>query len=57
MVECISNYGNTSAASMPIALATALADEPDRPGDQVLLGAFGGGLTWAATVMEWEVFR
>ena len=54
VLECISRYGNTSAASIPIALATALAEERIRPGDQVLLAAFGGGLTWGATVLEWE---
>jgi 3-oxoacyl-[acyl-carrier-protein] synthase III len=55
VLECISRYGNTSAASIPIALATALEEERIRPGDQVLLAAFGGGLTWGATVLEWEV--
>jgi 3-oxoacyl-[acyl-carrier-protein] synthase III len=54
VLECISHYGNTSAASIPIALATALEEERIRPGDRVLLAAFGGGLTWGATVLEWE---
>jgi 3-oxoacyl-[acyl-carrier-protein] synthase-3 len=54
VVECISRYGNTSAATIPIALATALEDGRIEPGDQVLLAAFGGGLTWGATVVEWE---
>jgi 3-oxoacyl-[acyl-carrier-protein] synthase III len=54
VLECISRYGNTSAASIPIALATALDEERIRPGDRVLLAAFGGGLTWGATVLEWE---
>jgi 3-oxoacyl-[acyl-carrier-protein] synthase-3 len=54
VVECIERYGNTSAATIPIALATAQADGRLEPGDQVLLAAFGGGLTWAATVLEWE---
>ena len=57
VLECISRYGNTSAASIPIALATALREEQIRPGDRVLLAAFGGGLTWGATVLEWEVFQ
>lgn len=53
VVNCIDGYGNTSAASVPLALANAdeaglLAD-----GSRVLLAAFGGGLTWAATVVEW----
>ena len=54
VVECISRYGNTSAASVPIALANALEDGRIQPGDRVLLAAFGGGLTWGATVLEWE---
>ena len=54
VVECISRYGNTSAASIPIALATALEEGRLARGDQVLLAGFGGGLTWAATVIEWE---
>jgi 3-oxoacyl-[acyl-carrier-protein] synthase III len=54
VVECISSYGNTSAASVPIALATALEDGRVSAGDRILLAAFGGGLTWGATVLEWE---
>ena len=54
IVECISRYGNTSAASIPIALASAIEDGLLNPGDRVLLAAFGGGLTWGATVVEWE---
>jgi 3-oxoacyl-[acyl-carrier-protein] synthase-3 len=54
VVECISRYGNTSAASVPIALATAIEEDRLRAGDQVLLAAFGGGLTWGAVVIEWE---
>jgi len=54
VVECISSYGNTSAASVPIALATARAAGRVQPGDRILLAAFGGGLTWGATVLEWE---
>ena len=54
VVECISRYGNTSAASVPIALATAVEDGRVKPGDRILLAAFGGGLTWGATVFEWE---
>ena len=54
VVECISSYGNTSAASIPIALATAVERGLLRSGGLALLGAFGGGLTWGATVVEWE---
>jgi len=45
--------GNTSAASIPLALADARAEGKLNPGDLVLLAAFGGGLTWAATLLRW----
>jgi 3-oxoacyl-[acyl-carrier-protein] synthase III len=53
VVDCIENYGNTSAASVPIALAEALADGRLAVGDRVFLGAFGAGFSWAGTVVEW----
>ncbi|MGH2451151.1 MAG: beta-ketoacyl-ACP synthase III [Candidatus Limnocylindria bacterium] len=49
----IQRYGNTSAASIPIALAEAAAAGRLRRGDKVLLVAFGGGFTWGAAVLEW----
>jgi 3-oxoacyl-[acyl-carrier-protein] synthase-3 len=49
----LDRYGNTSAACMPIALhETNMAGKLDR-GDLVLMVSFGGGLTWASTVLEW----
>ena len=53
VVDCIREHGNTSAASLPLALA--YSDERSRlhPGDLVLLGAFGAGTTWGATVVQW----
>ena len=49
----LDRYGNTSAACMPIALhETVTAGKLDR-GDLLLMVAFGGGLTWASTVLEW----
>src|SRR5271163_1292207 len=49
----LDRYGNTSSACMPIALhETAMAGKLDR-GDLVLMVSFGGGLTWASTVLEW----
>ena len=53
VVDCISDYGNTSAATLPLALAHSVSGGHLRDGDRVLLGAFGGGLTWGATVLEW----
>lgn len=52
-VQNIDLVGNTAAASVPIALATANDSGELRPGYRVLLGAFGGGLTWGSTVLRW----
>jgi 3-oxoacyl-[acyl-carrier-protein] synthase III len=49
----IASYGNTSAASIPIALCEALEGGRIPPGGNVVLVAFGGGLTWAAAVVRW----
>ena len=49
----IARVGNTAAASIPLALADAAADGLLAVGDRVLLSAFGGGLTWAATTLTW----
>jgi 3-oxoacyl-[acyl-carrier-protein] synthase-3 len=49
----IDRYGNTSAASVPIALDEAVRAGKIRPGDVVLMAAFGAGLTWAASVVRW----
>lgn len=47
----LAKYGNTSAASVPIALDEALREGRARRGDSVLLVAFGGGLTWGSTII------
>lgn len=49
----IDRYGNTSAATIPIALVEAADQGRIQPGDYVLLTAFGGGLTWASAVIRW----
>src|SRR6266542_3019653 len=49
----IQRYGNTSAASIPIAICEAEATGRLRRGDKVLLVVFGGGFTWGASVLEW----
>ena len=49
----IQRYGNTSAASIPIAIAEAAEQGRLKKGDRVLLAAFGGGFTWGASVLEW----
>jgi 3-oxoacyl-[acyl-carrier-protein] synthase-3 len=54
VIDCIDRYGNTSAATIPIALAEARDTGRLNPGDKVLLGAFGAGFTWGAGVIEWR---
>ena len=49
----INRYGNTSAASVPIALHEALEEGKIKEGDKVLLISFGAGATWGATLLEW----
>ena len=49
----IRKYGNVSAASIPIALDEAVRAGRVKAGEIVLLGAFGGGLTWAASLIRW----
>ncbi|MEL7292558.1 MAG: ketoacyl-ACP synthase III [Pseudomonadota bacterium] len=49
----IHNYGNTSAATVPIALCEALEQGFVKPGDNLLLAAFGAGLTWGAGHIKW----
>ncbi|MDW8065035.1 MAG: beta-ketoacyl-ACP synthase III [Anaerolineae bacterium] len=49
----IDRYGNTSAASIPIALCEAVQQRRLNPGDRAVMVAFGAGLTWAAAVVQW----
>jgi 3-oxoacyl-[acyl-carrier-protein] synthase-3 len=49
----LDKYGNTSAASIPIALDEALQSGRIKEGDYILLEAFGGGLTWASALIKW----
>ncbi|MGA2924367.1 MAG: beta-ketoacyl-ACP synthase 3 [Solirubrobacteraceae bacterium] len=53
VVNCIERLGNSSAATVPLALAAAQRDGRLRPGARVLLCAFGAGFTWGAGVIEW----
>jgi 3-oxoacyl-[acyl-carrier-protein] synthase-3 len=57
VVDCIADQGNTSAATLPLALGHALERGSLSTGDRVLLGAFGAGFTWGATVIEWGAAR
>ncbi len=49
----IHSYGNTSSATIPVALTEALEDGRISPGDIIVLAAFGAGLTWASAVLRW----
>ncbi|HEX3050312.1 MAG TPA: beta-ketoacyl-ACP synthase III [Aggregatilineaceae bacterium] len=49
----VERFGNTSAASIPIALAEAADAGKIKPGDILALVGFGGGLTWASAIIEW----
>jgi 3-oxoacyl-[acyl-carrier-protein] synthase-3 len=53
LYSVIEQYGNTSSASLPIALDHAVRAQRVATGDLVLLGAFGGGLTWATGLVRW----
>ena len=53
VIDCIDRYGNTSSATLPIALAEANELGKLEHGSTVLLGAFGAGFTWGAGVIEW----
>jgi 3-oxoacyl-[acyl-carrier-protein] synthase III len=53
VIDSVPRYGNTSAASIPIALAEARDQRLLADGADVLIAAFGGGLTWGATLIEW----
>jgi len=50
----IGRYGNTSAASIPLALCDALEEGRLKSGDHIVLVGFGAGLTWAAAVLHWQ---
>jgi 3-oxoacyl-[acyl-carrier-protein] synthase III len=50
----IQRYGNTSAASIPIAWCDAVEEGRLRPGDRVAMAGFGAGLTWGVVLLEWE---
>jgi 3-oxoacyl-[acyl-carrier-protein] synthase-3 len=51
----IAEVGNTSAASIPIAMDRAWRAGRLKPGDIVLTAAFGAGLTWGANVLRWTM--
>lgn len=52
-VVTIDRYGNTSSASIPLALCDALDEGRIEAGDTVLMSGFGGGMTWASALLRW----
>lgn len=53
IVKTVHMHGNTSAASIPLALATAVEDGRIKPNDLVMLEAMGGGFTWGSVMLRW----
>jgi 3-oxoacyl-[acyl-carrier-protein] synthase-3 len=53
VVQTVALHGNTSAASVPLAVDCALRDGRIKQGDLVLMEAMGGGFTWGATLVRW----
>ena len=53
VVVTVHDHGNTSAASIPLALSTAVGDGRIRPGHLLLMEAIGGGLAWGAALLRW----
>jgi len=53
VVTTVQLHGNTSAASVPLALSVAVADGRIKKGDLILLEAMGGGFTWGAVLVRW----
>jgi 3-oxoacyl-[acyl-carrier-protein] synthase-3 len=53
VVTTVETHGNTSAASIPLALAVAIADGRIKRGDLVMLEAMGGGFTWGSVLLRW----
>jgi 3-oxoacyl-[acyl-carrier-protein] synthase-3 len=53
VVSTVAEHGNTSAASVPLALAEAVSDGRIEAGDLVLMEAMGGGFTWGAALVRW----
>jgi 3-oxoacyl-[acyl-carrier-protein] synthase III len=54
VVDYVDRFANASTATLPIALTVAHSEGRIQPRDRVLLAAFGGGLTWGATVLRWS---
>jgi 3-oxoacyl-[acyl-carrier-protein] synthase-3 len=56
IVSNIAEYGNTSAASIPLALDEVTRQGQIKPGDVVAIAGFGAGLSWGAAIIQWKLF-
>ena len=55
VVMNIDRYGNTTAATIPLAMSEAYQEGKMKPGDLILLSAFGAGFTWGSVLLEWAM--
>jgi 3-oxoacyl-[acyl-carrier-protein] synthase-3 len=53
VVVTVHDHGNTSAASIPLALSIAVGDGRIQPGNLLLMEAIGGGLAWGSALLRW----
>jgi 3-oxoacyl-[acyl-carrier-protein] synthase-3 len=54
VISNLAHYGNTSAASIPLALDEAVRQGKIKPGDVIASAGFGAGLTWGAAIFQWD---
>ena len=54
VVSNLAEYGNTSAASIPLALSEAVESGQIKDGEVLALAGFGAGLTWASAIVRWR---
>jgi 3-oxoacyl-[acyl-carrier-protein] synthase-3 len=55
VISNLAKYGNTSAASIPIALDEVVREGTVKPGDVIAASGFGAGLTWGAAIFQWGI--
>jgi 3-oxoacyl-[acyl-carrier-protein] synthase-3 len=53
VISNLANYGNTSAASIPLALDESVRSGRVKPGDILATAGFGAGLTWGSAIIRW----
>lgn len=54
VISNLASFGNTSAASIPLALDQAIASHQIQPGDRIMIAGFGAGLSWGAVIFHWQ---